>query len=47
MALELVPTLKGTFGSDIPQGNTGQLRRSIPEQLRSRLSGAGRASFWL
>ena len=34
MALELVPTSRGMFGSDIPQGNTGQSRYSIPEQSR-------------
>ena len=47
MVLELVPVLRGTFGYDIPQGNTGQLRHSIPEQSHSRLGCASQTSLWL
>ena len=47
VALELVPILRGTFGSDILQGDTGQLRYSIPKQSRSWLRGVGRAGLRL
>ena len=47
VALELVPILRGTFGSDILQGDTGQLRYSIPKQSRSWLRGVGRADLRL
>ena len=38
MALELVPTSKRLFGSDIPQGNIGPPRLCIPEQSREALT---------
>ena len=38
MALELVPTSKRLFGSDIPQGNTGPPRLCIPKKSREGLT---------
>ena len=33
VALELVPTLRGTFSSDLPQGNTKHLETHLPGKL--------------